>query len=214
MRITKKINAALVCFAILFTNPIYADVKLPAPFSDHMVLQHNATVPVWGWADAGEKVTVQLGKQIKTTTANAWGKWMWKLDKIAAGEPYSITVSGKNKIVINDVYAGEVWLCSGQSNMDMTVAKEGRYWCGVFNEAQEVAAANYPLITMFDTDFTPGDRPADDVQGKWEIVSPQTVGHLSAVAYFFAREIQQKIKMPVGLIITFSYRYFRINNVV
>ena len=214
MKINKKVNTALVCFAILFTNQIYADVKLPVPFTDHMVLQHDATVPVWGWADAGEKVTVQLGKQIKTTTANAWGKWLWKLDKIAAGEPYSITVSGKNKIVINDVYAGEVWLCSGQSNMDMTVAKEDRYWCGVFNEAQEVAAANYPLITMFDTDFTPGDRPADDVQGKWEIVSPQTVGHLSAVAYFFAREIQQKIKMPVGLIITFSYRYFRINNVV
>jgi sialate O-acetylesterase len=181
---------------------LYANIKLPVVFSNHMVLQYNTVVPVWGWADAGEKVTVQLGSQSKTTVANAAGKWVIKLDKIKAGGPYSITVSGKNKILINDVYAGEVWICSGQSNMDMTVAKEDRYWCGVFNEATEVANANYPLIRVFDTDFTPSATPQDDVVGKWEIVSPQTVGHLSAVAYFFARDVQQKIKIPIGLITT------------
>ena len=113
-----------------------------------------------------------------------------------------MTVSGKNKIIISDVYAGEVWICSGQSNMDMTVAKEDRYWCGVFNEAEEVTAANYPLIRVFDTDFTPSATPQNDVVGKWEIISPQTVGHLSAVAYFFARDVQQKLKVPIGLITT------------
>jgi sialate O-acetylesterase len=187
---------------LFVTTSTFADVKLPTPFSDHMVLQHNTSVPVWGWADAGEKITVQLGKQTKTTTANADGKWMLKLDKIKAGGPYTITVSGKNKIVINDVYAGEVWICSGQSNMDMTVAKEDRYWCGVFNEAAEVAAADYPLIRVFDTDFTPNSSPQNDVIGKWEIVSPKTIGHLSAVAYFFARDVQQQLKVPIGLITT------------
>jgi sialate O-acetylesterase len=159
-------------------------------------------VPVWGWADAGEKITVQINKQVQTAVANTGGKWMLKLNKIAAGGPYTITITGKNKIVITDVYAGEVWICSGQSNMDMTVAKEDRYWCGVVNEAEEVAAASYPLIRVFDTDFTPSAGPLDDVKGQWEIISPQTVGHLSAVAYFFAREIQKKIKMPIGLITT------------
>ncbi len=179
---------------------VQAEVKLPTAFSDHMVMQYGVPVPVWGWADAGEKIAVQIGKQTKTTVTGADGKWMLKLDKLKAGGPYSLTISGKNKIVINDVYAGEVWVCSGQSNMDMTVAKEDRYWCGVFNEAAEVAAADYPLIRVFDTDFTPAAIPQDDVIGKWEVVSPKTIGHLSAVAYFFAREIQKKIKMPIGLI--------------
>jgi sialate O-acetylesterase len=202
MQLQKQISTVLIGCALFVTNSIFANVKLPTPFSDHMVIQHNTAVPVWGWADAGEKVTVQIGKQTKTTTANAEGKWMLKLDKVVAGGPYTITVTGKNTIVINDVYAGEVWICSGQSNMDMTVAKEDRYWCGVFNEAEEVAAADYPLIRVFDTDFTPSATLLDDVKGKWEVVSPKTIGHLSAVAYFFARDIQKKIKVPIGLITT------------
>lgn len=193
---------SIIAGFLLISTFLYADVKLPAAFSNHMVLQHNTSVPVWGWADAGEKVTVQISKQTKTTVANAEGKWMLKLEKVKAGGPYTITVTGKNKIVITDVYAGEVWICSGQSNMDMTVAKEDRYWCGVFNEAEEVANANYPLIRVFDTDFTPSATPQNDVVGKWEVVSPQTIGHLSAVAYFFARDVQQKINVPIGLITT------------
>jgi sialate O-acetylesterase len=187
---------------VLITSSVRADVSLPAPFSDHMVLQHNTAVPVWGTADPGEKIIVQINKQKQTTVAGTDGRWMVKLDKIAAGGPYTLTVSGKNKIVISDVYAGEVWICSGQSNMDMTVAKEDRYWCGVINETEEVAAADYPLIRVFDVDFTPSASPQNDVTGKWEIISPKTIGHLSAVAYFFAREIQKKIKMPIGLITT------------
>lgn len=184
------------------TTSLLANVKLANVFSDHMVLQYNTVVPVWGWADAGEKVTVKLGKQSVSTTTGSDGKWTLKLNKIAAGGPYTITVSGKNNININDVYAGEVWLCSGQSNMDFTVAREDRYWCGVFDEKEEVAAANYPLIRVFDTDFTPAQTPQKDVVGKWEIVSPQTVGHLSAIAYFFARDLQKKMNIPFGLITT------------
>jgi sialate O-acetylesterase len=201
MRICFKVVLCLTGLLAL-ASAVQAEVKLPTAFSDHMVMQHDVPVPVWGWADAGEKITVQIGKQTKTTVANAGGKWMLKLDKLKAGGPYSLTISGKNRIVISDVYAGEVWICSGQSNMDMTVAKEDRYWCGVFNEATEVAAADYPLIRVFDTDFTPTATPQDDVVGKWEVVSPKTIGHLSAVAYFFARDIQKKIKNPIGLITT------------
>ena len=198
---TKIITVLISCLSI-FASSVYADVKLASPFSDHMVLQYNTKVPVWGTATPGEKVTVQIGKQTQSTLANITGEWMLYLNKIAAGGPYTVTISGKNKIVINDVYAGEVWICSGQSNMDMTVAREDRYWCGVFNEKEEVAAADYPLIRVFDTDFSPTAMPQTDVKGKWEIVSPQTVGHLSAAAYFFARDLQQKIKIPIGLITT------------
>ncbi len=195
-------NTVSVFIAILCFQYAIADVKPASPFCDHMVLQHNTTVPVWGTAEPGEKVTVQIGKQKKTTVADANGQWMVQLKKIIAGGPYTLTITGNNTVVINDVYSGEVWICSGQSNMDFTVAREDRYWCGVFNEKEEVAAANYPLIRVFDTDFSPALTPQSEVKGKWEIVSPQTIGHLSAVAYFFARDLQKKVKMPVGLITT------------
>lgn len=186
----------------LATTSLFANVKPASPFNDHMVLQYNAIVPVWGTADPGEKVTVKLGKQSVSTVAASDGKWMLKLSKLAAGGPFTMSISGKNSITINDVYAGEVWLCSGQSNMDFTVAREDRYWCGVFNEKEEVANANYPLIRVFDADFTPAATPQQDVVGKWEIVSPQTVGHISAAAYFFARDLQKKMHIPIGLITT------------
>ena len=188
-------------YAILCQN-VFANVKPASPFADHMVLQRNSKIPVWGTATAGEKVTVTFNKQQLTATATAQGNWRIDFAKVAAGGPYTLTVTGNNSITFTDVYVGEVWVCSGQSNMDMTVAKEDRYWCGVINEAAEVAAANYPLIRVFDVDFTPAATPQNEVTGKWEIVSPQTVGHLSAAAYFFARDIQKKLKVPVGLITT------------
>jgi sialate O-acetylesterase len=197
-----KRNLMAVLF-LLAVFPALADVRLASPFGDHMVIQHNTSVPVWGTADPGEKVTVSIGKQTRTVVTGPEGRWMVSLTKVTAGGPYTITVSGKNTIQLKDVYAGEVWVCSGQSNMDMTVARgEGRGWAGVFNEKEEVAAANFPLIRVFDTDFSPMIEPQDTVSGKWEVVSPSTVEHLSAAAYFFARDLQKKIKIPVGLITT------------
>jgi sialate O-acetylesterase len=183
-------------------NVALADVKLASPFTDHMVLQYNMAVPVWGTASPGEKVTVKFGKQVKTTTAGTAGKWMVKLNKLKPGGPFILSITGNNKILLTDVYAGDVWLCSGQSNMDMTVAREDRYWCGVFNEKEEVAGANYPLIRVFDTDFAPSAEPLTEVPGKWEVISPKTVGHVSAAAYFFARDLQKRIRIPIGLITT------------
>jgi sialate O-acetylesterase len=191
-----------IFFLVLIAGSTFADTKPASPFTDHMVLQRNMPVPIWGTATPGEKITVSFGKQKKTTVAAPDGKWMVKLDKLNAGGPFTCTIKGKNTITLTDVYVGEVWLCSGQSNMDMTVARETRSWCGVNNEAQEVAAANYPLIRVFDTDFTPSDNIQAEVGGKWEICSPATVGHFSAAAYFFARELYNKYKVPIGLVTT------------
>ena len=191
------------CIAfVLIGSGLFAQVKLASPFGNHMVLQQNVLVPVWGTASPKEKITVTFGKQKKVVTATADGKWMLKLDKQKAGGPFVLKVTGKNTLQLNDVYIGEVWLCSGQSNMDMTVAREDRYWCGVHNEAAELANANFPLIRVFDTDFTPSENILTEVGGKWEITSPETVGHFSAAAYFFARELYNKYKVPIGLITT------------
>lgn len=191
-----------VLFCAVACQTVLANVKTASPFGNHMVLQRNSKIPVWGTATAGEKVTVAFNRQQLMTTTNAEGNWRIDLAKVAAGGPYTLTITGNNSITFTDVYVGEVWVCSGQSNMDMTVAKEDRYWCGVINEATEVTSANYPLIRVFDVDFTPAATPQNELTGKWETVSPQTVGHLSAAAYFFARDIQKKLKVPVGLITT------------
>lgn len=171
-------------------------------FGDHMVLQQNMPIPVWGVASPSEKISVAFNGQKQQVKAGADGKWMARMPAMKSGGPFQLKVDGKKDYVFNDVYVGEVWLCSGQSNMDMTVAREDRYWCGVFNEKEEVATATYPLIRVYDTEFTTAEEPQPNVNGKWEVCSPQTVGHFSAAAYFFAREIFNKYKIPVGLITT------------
>jgi len=185
---------------VLFPILLHAEVKLPAVFCNHMVLQRGVEIPVWGKASPNEEISISFNKKTVSFTADNYGNWMVFLPVQKAGGPYNMEIFGKNTITVKDVYVGDVWLCSGQSNMDMTVAKENRYWCGVENEEQEVASANFPLIRVFDVEFTPSDSIKQDVIGKWEICTPQTVGHFSAVAYFFAREIYQNYKIPIGLI--------------
>ncbi len=174
---------------------IRADVTLPAIFSDHMVLQAEAPVPVWGWAQANEQVTVSIGEQSKTGKADANGKWMIKLDKLKSGQATVLTVKGNNTITIQDVLTGEVWLCSGQSNMAMTVSKSKDF-------EQEKAAADFPRIRMFREASAANPSVQEKCNGKWEVCSPNTVGGFSATAYFFGRELYQKINQPVGLINT------------
>lgn len=170
-----------------------ADVKLPCVFGDHMVLQREMALPVWGWADAGEKVTVTLAEQSKTATADAEGRWSIKLDAVKAGGPYTLKVQGKNTLEKTDVLVGEVWLCSGQSNMAMTVNSSA-------NKDAEVAAANYPQIRMMTVARETADQPQTDCKGDWQIASPQTVGNFSAAGYFFGRELHKELGVPVGLI--------------
>jgi sialate O-acetylesterase len=170
-----------------------AEVKLPAIFADHMVLQRGVPVPVWGWADADEAVTVTLGDQSQKATADASGKWCVKLPQREAGGPLQLTIKGRNTIEIKDALVGEVWLCSGQSNMAMTVG-------GVKNAAEEKAAAKYPQIRMFTVARTPAETPQDKCGGDWKVCSPDTVSGFSAAGYFFGLELHLRLEVPVGLI--------------
>jgi sialate O-acetylesterase len=197
-----KISIGFIIFSFLSIS-VEAKVWLPSIFSDNMVLQQGAELKFWGTANPGESVTITFQKQSNTVQADKDGQWKISLKPVKASlKPNDLTIKGENTIILKNVLVGEVWVCSGQSNMDMTVAKEDRYWCGVFNETEEVASANYPNIRVFDVDYTPNMEKQNDVTGKWEICSPQTVGHFSAAAYFFARDLQKKYKIPVGLITT------------
>lgn len=177
-----------------------ADVKLPTLIGDNMVLQQGRRVAIWGTADAGEQVTVSLGEQKQTTTADSSGRWKVELGPLKAGGPWEMTVAGKNTVRIHNVLVGEVWVCSGQSNMEMAVKNSAKAWGGVINADREVAAANYPLIRLFKVQHAVAGKPQSEVQGQWVAASPQTVGEFSAVGYFFGRDLYRALKVPVGLI--------------
>lgn len=190
-----KPRCYLFLLSFLLVPLANADVRLPAIFSDHMVLQCDVSAPVWGWAEAGETVTVNVAGQTQTATADASGKWSVKLTPLAKAEPTTLTVAGKNTIVINDVLVGEVWLGSGQSNMAMTVNRAKDY-------EQEQAAANLPQVRMFTEKSTYAKEPSAECHGAWQICSPETVGSFSATAYFFGRELHKELGVPVGLIVS------------
>ncbi len=186
------------CFAITaflagFLTPAWADVKLPALFTNHMVLQRDQKDRVWGWADPGEEVTVTIKDQTKTTQAGPDGKWQVTLDPLPTGGPYTLTVKGKNTLTVGDVLAGEVWICSGQSNMQMSVYGS--------NDADlEIPAANFPGIRLITVPNRGTQEPQKDFHGKWEVCSPHTVGGFSAVGFFFGRQLHQILGVPIGLI--------------
>jgi len=182
-------------FSITATN---AEVKPNSLFSDHMVLQRNVAVPVWGTAADGEKVTVSFnGQTVSTTAAN--GRWMIKLEKLKAGGPYTMTVAGTNTISINDVLVGEVWLCSGQSNMERQLGPRPPQQ-PIAGWEKEVSEANYPQIRQYfvPEKYTP--TPLTDIGSKWETCSPETVKNFSAVGYFFARDLYKEVNVPVGIL--------------
>lgn len=186
-------HLALACSIALAPSAL-ADVRLPKIISDHMVLQAEKSATIWGWADPGEKVEVSLGTKSSATTANSEGKWSVKLDVPAAGAALEMTVAGKNKLTVKDVLTGEVWLCSGQSNMEWTVAQSD-------NKDAEIAAAQYPLIRHFKVQRQPSDTPMDDVKGEWVVCSPETAAGFTAVGYYFGRELHKQLgNRPVGLI--------------
>jgi sialate O-acetylesterase len=196
-----------LCFALFVgALTLRAEVKLPSHFSDHMVLQRDMKVPVWGTAEAGDTITVEFGGQKKSTQARADGKWRVDLDPLAASaEGRVLSVSGsasKDAVRFADVLVGEVWLCSGQSDMDFTVAKtEKYYFCGVTNEAAEVAAASYPRIRMFTGDWGRSYEPRSTIPGcVWKVCTPGSVREFSAVGYFFARDLQRETNVPVGIL--------------
>jgi len=201
-----NILRALILVAALFfaTFAARATVELASPFTSHMVLQCDMKVPVWGVADAGEMVTVEFAGQRAAIQAGADGHWRVDLRPLAASaESRPLTVTGSQTaqpIQLDDVLVGEVWLASGQSNMDFSLSKKVKYFAGVTNEEAEIAAANYPLIRMFTGAAAKNYAPTNRVGGEWQACAPETAPAFSAVAYFFARDLQREIKMPVGIV--------------
>lgn len=191
----KLLPIALVTSALLLSlAPVArAEVKLPAIFGDHMVLQRDTAVPVWGTAAPGEEVTVSIAGQTVSTKANADGKWSVKLAKLNAPGPHTLIVKAGNSITLTDVLVGEVWLGSGQSNMALQVSRAKDF-------AQEQAAAKFPQLRMFTEGRAVAGIAQTEGKGKWVICAPETVGGFSATAYFFGREIHKSLNVPVGLI--------------
>ncbi len=181
-----------------------AIVRLPAVISDHMVLQRAERVPVWGWAEPGEQVSVQMGDQLRRTRAGQDGRWQVELDLRAhPAKPASVAVRGENSniVVVEDVLVGEVWLASGQSNMAKPIGeKSGER--PVLNAEAEIAAAEFPEIRLFKVARKKSSRPGADVVGEWVRCSPSSIDKIkfSAAAYFFGQHLHKTLKTPVGLI--------------
>lgn len=195
----KNKRSLLLIVLLISSSLVHANVIPNSLFSDHMVLQQNIAVPVWGTADDGEKITVTFNKQQLITTA-VNGKWMVKLSAMKAGGPFTMTITGSNTITINDIMVGEVWLCGGQSNMERHLGLQGGQK-PIVNWEAEVAAANFPLIREFYVPKVGGTgEPLYNVSAKWSVCTPQNVPNFSAVGYFFARDIFNNLKVPVGII--------------
>ena len=185
----------LVVLGVLSPVSLHAEVTLASPFTDHAVLQRSRPVPIWGHAAPGEAITVRFRGQSHQTVTAPDGRWSVALDPMPAdAEGRDLFVTGKNTVVLNDVVVGEVWLASGQSNMEfqLNLALHGK---------DETAAATFPLIRHLKIEHAPSDLPVDTVKTNgWQTSIPETAANFSAVGYFFARELALKLKVPVGII--------------
>lgn len=175
-------------------------VELNSLFSDNAVLQQNKSLPIWGAGREGEKIIVKLGNRSANPTVRN-GKWSVELKSMPTGGPLTLTVTGDNTLTVTNVLIGEVWVCSGQSNMERQLGLRGGQK-PLENWEQEVAAADHPQIRMFFVPVKKSAAPMTDARGKWVVCSPQTAKDFSAVGYFFAQALQTDLKVPVGMIFT------------
>lgn len=187
----------LIILITLLPATLLAQLSCADVFSDHMVLQRNQDIQVWGWAEPQESVTVTFNGITRETMSNQQGKWRLSLSPMHAGGPYEFTVSSeRQRISFQDVWIGDVWLCSGQSNMEWPVS-------AVNNAAAEISAADFPMIRLFDVphqiSLEPREHLASTTKG-WQVCTPEHISEFSAVAYFMARELQPKLGVPIGLI--------------
>lgn len=195
------VKYVLMVFAVILCGPMWvlnaADLKLAAVFSDHMVLQRDKSVPVWGWGDPGEQIAVEFSGSKQIVSADSSGKWTAKLEPMKANaEPQTMRIQGgtaDRQIQVEDVLVGEVWLGSGQSNMQWPASKAANF-------EKEKAGASLPLIRMFTEKSAAAKTAAQDASGQWVVCSPDTVGDFSATLFFFGRELHGELKLPVGLI--------------
>ncbi len=172
-----------------------AEIKLPQIFSDNMVLQRNQEIPIWGWADKNEQFTITFNEVKKTVKADKKGNWRIVFPEMNAGGPFKMLIQGKNEITLQNIMIGEVWICSGQSNMEWPVSK-------AMNSEKEIENADYPAIRLFDVPYMESFEVKNEFekQVSWKECSPKTVVEFSAVGYFFGRELYKKYNVPIGLI--------------
>ena len=184
-----------VLAALALTNWVSAEVRLPALVSDHMLLQQEVPVRIWGWADPGEQVRVRFEGQDVSAVADSLGNWEVFLVPLEAGGPFRMVISGENTITLSDVLVGEVWVASGQSNMVWSVRRSR-------DAKAEIAEAEFPRIRLFKVALKVVEQPLEDVEGSWQKCSAESVADFSAAGYFFARHLHQKRGHPVGVIQT------------
>lgn len=184
-----------VCAGLLAASlPAQSAVTLAPPFRDNAVLQRDKPIPVWGRAEPGEKVSVTFRGQSQSAEADSSGRWRVDLAPLpASAEPADLTATGSNTVRIGNVLVGEVWICAGQSNMAWTVQHS-------LDGPKEAAAARHPLIRHFKVPLAAAASPEDAAGGAWEVCSPETAGKFSAVAYFFGRELERELQVPIGLL--------------
>ncbi len=179
----------LLCSAAICS----AEVKLPALLSDHMVLQRGQTVPIWGWAEPGEKIIVAIAGQTHETQASEQGRWRVDLTPLSVGDPLTLVVEGNNRIERTDILVGEVWLCSGQSNMSWSL--------GQARDADlHLLTANHPNLRMLTVATPGGQTPLEDFEAAWQTCTPETAKSFSAVGYFFGLQLHETLGVPIGLI--------------
>jgi sialate O-acetylesterase len=195
MRFTLAALPLLTLFSA-WAAPARADLRLPTLFGDHAVLQRDKELPIWGWTDARAAVEIKINESHVSTTADENGRWVTKLPPMKAGGPFEMTVTaGGDTRTLRDVYVGDVWLCTGQSNMAHTMSEAE-------NGAKDAAASDYPKLRTFRVRESIADEPRDDAAGaSWVVCSPQTAMSFSAVAYYFGRKVQKEADVPVGLLV-------------
>ncbi|MDR1370435.1 MAG: FAD-dependent oxidoreductase [Dysgonamonadaceae bacterium] len=189
----KGADGIIVADAVLF-KPAGAEVKLSGFFSDHMILQRDVPVKIRGEAGKNEQIEVRFNRQTLKTRSNNDGKWEAVLSPTPCGGPYTMTVTGENNVVeLHDILNGDIWLCSGQSNMEWTVGQSD-------NAAEEIANAGYPQIRSLRAPKSIKANPQNDFTAEWQVCSPSAAGQFSGVAYFYARELYRKLNIPIGII--------------
>lgn len=198
----KSLKLILVFCALSLVPCAFTQVRLPAVIGSHMVLQQKSDAPLWGWAKPGEQISIKTSwdGQIVAALTDPEGKWMARVKTPAAGGPYTIQIDGKNKIVLEDILIGEVWLCSGQSNMEMPLRGWPEYGGVIEGSAEAIKTANYPNMRLFTVNRATSFVPVDTCSGTWKACTPETAKDFSAAGYFFGLELLQKLNVPVGLI--------------
>ncbi len=186
-----------VVLSLVSTGAIFADVKLPAVIGDNMVLQRGKASHIWGWSEPNEQIMFNASWRNMSweVTSNKEGKWSFEMSPPKTAGPHEMTIRSKNTITIKNILVGEVWVCSGQSNMQWSVRQAA-------NPEQEIAAADYPNIRLFTVKRSVAQEPQNDCVGSWTMCSPETVPGFSAVGYFFGRELHKELNVPIGLIHT------------